>query len=439
MHRVLALTASAVTIGVVTAVCAPGTASAQDADEFVAELRTVEVVYEDEARESGFLSDSDLEGLEDLAADLGTADATFDIAVLGSAVSDVDSEQQFAEQVLDGIGGDGRVVVLSPAAVGVASDLESSAEEQEAAQAAEEAATDQQSLTAGVAAAATALGLQPGDAGGGADEGESSEAGDGGGGSGAWIWLLLGVLVIGGIGLFWWSSRRRRQAAVASEAAHVGEGERKVRDLVEHSSQIIVELADRIDLAGTPVDAQNAFRQGAATFAELQGDLDEADTRAELEAVWPKLVQAAWELDVAKALSDGQPPPAQRTPGALFPPVVQPLPAPSDPDARIRVPDLGGGPTQQVPEAHYRQYDQSPFRGGSFGKALGVLVGMGMLDRALRPPSDRGWFEEQERGGGGFWDGSISGGGSSRPSSSGRSSRRINYGGRSRSVGRRRR
>jgi hypothetical protein len=61
-----------------------------------------------------------------------------------------------------------------------------------------------------------------------------------------------------------------------------------------------------------------------------------------------------------------------------------------------------------------------------------------MLNRTLRPPSNRDWFEDQERRGGGFWDGGI-GGGSSR-SSGGRSrSTRINYGGKSRSVGRRRR
>jgi hypothetical protein len=197
---------------------------------------------------------------------------------------------------------------------------------------------------------------------------------------------------------------------------------------------MIVELAQGIDLAGTPVDAQTAFREGAAAFAELQEELDAADTRPELEAVWPRLVRATWQLDVAKALSQGQPAPAEPAPGPLFPPAVQPGPAPDSGD-RIPVPDLGAAPP---PPAHYQQYDQSPFRGGNFGQALSVLIGMGMLNRTLRPPSNRDWFEDQERRGGGFWDGGI-GGGSSR-SSGGRSrSTRINYGGKSRSVGRRRR
>ena len=251
----------------VAALAVPVPAGAQDADEFAAELRTVDVAYEDEAREGGFLTDNDLADLEDLVDRLSTSSAGFDVAVLGSAVTDVPSEQAFADDLLSALGGDGRVVVLSPAAIGVASDLDSPSEIERAVGAAEDAATDQQSLTAGVEAAANTLGVEPGSP----SEGDSSEGSgdDSGGGSGAWIWILLGLLAIGVIGLFWWSSRRRRKAAATADAASIGEGERKVRELVEHASAVIVELADHIDLAGTPVAAQDSFRQGAAAFAGL--------------------------------------------------------------------------------------------------------------------------------------------------------------------------
>jgi hypothetical protein len=423
----------ALTFAALLALASP--AAAQDAGSFADELRDVDVVFEEEARATGFLTDADLNSLENLADDLNTADASFDVAVLGSGVTEAPSEQAFADEILQELGGDGRVVVLSPAAIGVASDLDDDAEIQRAVAEAEDAATTDQSLTAGVEAAAGALGLEVSAPETG-DGGTSDAEGDGGG-SGAWIWILLAIVVLGAIGFFWWSSRRRRQAAATADAASVGEGERKVRELVEHASGIIVELADHIDLAGTPPEAQEAFRRGAAAFADLQEELDAADTRPELEAVWPKLVKASWELDVAKALSGGQPAPPEPTPASLFPPAVQPAPLP-DPGGRIPVPDLGRGAPAPVPEAHYQQYDQSPFRGGNFGQALSVLIGMGMLNRTLRPPSNRDWFEDQERRGGGFWDGGI-GGGSSR-SSGGRSrSTRINYGGKSRSVGRRRR
>jgi hypothetical protein len=423
MRRLLAFVTAA------AAVLGPAPAGAQDAGDFADALEEEGVVYEDEALDSGFLTDDDLAGLESLVDDLDSSEASFDVAVLGSAVTDAPSEQAFAEDVLDGLAGDGRVVVLSPAAIGVASDLDSAAEVERAAEEAERAADDEQSLTAGVEAAAAALGMETAAVGGSSD----ADGDDGGGGS-AWTWVLVAVVVIAVIGgLFWWSSRRRRRAVAATEAAHVGEGERKVRERVEHASQMIVELAQGIDLAGTPVDAQTAFREGAAAFAELQEELDAADTRPELEAVWPRLVRATWQLDVAKALSQGQPAPAEPAPGPLFPPAVQPGPAPDSGD-RIPVPDLGAAPP---PPAHYQQYDQSPFRGDSFGKALGILVGMGMLNQTLRRPSDPGWFEEQERRGGGFWDGSMG----RRSGSSRRSGgRRISYGrSGSRSMGRRRR
>ena len=110
----------------------------------------------------------------------------------------------------------------------------------------------------------------------------------------------------------------------------------------------MLELADRVEMAGAPPEAKQLFQQGATEFAGLQDDLEEADTRPELEAVYPRIVDAVWKLESAKAFIDGQPAPAQPASEPLFPPPPAPLaPTPVAGGAPLGPVDVGRVP---VPE-----------------------------------------------------------------------------------------
>ena len=138
--------------------------------------------------------------------------------------------------------------------------------------------------------------------------------------------LIVGVLVVGG--LFLWS--RLKKSKARESAVSLGEGEMKVRSHQDQAGNLVLDLADRVELPGAPPEAKQLFQQGAAEFAGLQDDLEQADTRPELEAVYPRIVDAVWKLESAKAVLDGQPAPAQPAAEPLFPAPPAPL-APAQP------------------------------------------------------------------------------------------------------------
>ena len=122
---------------------------------------------------------------------------------------------------------------------------------------------------------------------------------------------MAAVVGVVGIGFYlWWSSRRKRAAPTRSSVSQ-GEGEQKVRAEVEAVSNLVIDLADSSEVPGASPEAVSAFRAGATEFAELQDDLEAADTREELEAVYPRLVHARWQLQCSKALLEGQPAPPE--------------------------------------------------------------------------------------------------------------------------------
>ena len=153
----------------------------------------------------------------------------------------------------------------------------------------------------------------------------------------------MAVVGLVGIGFYlWWSSRKRKAAATASSVSQA-EGEQKVRGEVEAASNLVIDLADRTEVPGAPAEAVTAFRDGATEFAELQDDLEAADTRPELEAVYPRLVHARWKLECSKALLDGQPAPAEPHPDRSSPAATS--------TARR-------GPVPSAPEPHYQRHTQ---------------------------------------------------------------------------------
>ena len=412
MTRLHKAAAAAVVLAAVVLAPLPG--HAQSVDSAADDLQSNNVTFED-----GAVSDQDITDLDSVTAQLQSDRGYFKVVVLASPVDKFPSTRAYAEQVRSALGGTGRVMVFDPQDVGIASNVPGEAANiNDAELAAIDAANRSNSFAAGVLAAAEALGVKGSAGGSGSGEPGGSGSGESGAGSSSGGNGLLIVVMIATVGIVgflfyrWWSARRRQKGPSISPEAQA-EGEQKVRSEVEAASNLVVDLADRTELPGAPPEAVKAFRDGATEFANLQEDLEAADTRDELEAVYPRLVHARWKLECSNALLEGTAAPPEPTAPALFPPT--PLPPPGAPAA---------------PEPHYQQHQQhSPWLTKAAITAITVLASRGLGNpqgsNRRRQPSDDDWFRDRYGGAGG---GSAGSGG--RGSSSGQSRPRISMGGR---------
>lgn len=397
MTRLGMVAAAAATLAAV--VLAPTVGQAQSVDAAARDLRTHDVTFE-----SGAVTDQDLADLDRVTAQLQADGGYTKVVVLAHPVDTSSSARAFAGKVRDTLGGRGRVIVFDPRDVGIATNVPGEASKVNSAElAAIEAANRSNSFATGVLGAADTLGVT-GSAGSGTGTGSSSGGGQDlgapGGSTGSILPLVLLVAFVGlvGVGFYvWWSSRQRKAAATASSVSQA-EGEQTVRGEVEVASNLVIDLADRTEVPGAPAEAVTTFRDGASEFAALQDDLEAADTRQELEAVYPRLVHARWQLECSKALLDGQPAPAEPTPGPLFPPPPPPPP--------------GAAPVPSAPEPHYQRHTQhSPWLTDAAITAITVLASRGLASARSSPrrqPSDDVWF--RDRYGGPAGDGSRGGG-----------------------------
>jgi hypothetical protein len=393
---------------VIGALAASPVALAQDAGAAASDLQQNNVTFEENAP----LTQADIAELDETTDGL-QEDGAFKVVVLGEPVSDYANADEFAGAVLDDLGEDGRVLVYTPNTVGLASSVDSGAEVASAKQAAIDTANQTNSFAAGVDAAAGELGVQ------GAEQGDEG----GGGGGGLLLLLLLLLVPLALLIFFLWRSRKRQQQV---EAGAVETAEGRIRIEVDATANLILDLNDRVELPGAAPEAKELFKEGARLFTEVQEPLEDADTPAELEAVYPKIVEARWKLESAQANLDGKPAPAEPTPEPLFP---EPEPVPVPVDAQAEEAYYPEPEYQPVPEQHYRQYGASPWLTGAAMAALSMLAAGGMgQPRISRPPMDDDVFFDSF--GGGFGGGGMFGGGSSgRP--------RISLGG-GRGMGRRR-
>lgn len=367
--------AAAGVAAVVCALVAAGPAAAQQVQPAVEDLQDHDVTYED-----GALSGSELDQLDEATADLqDDDDGYFKVVVLSDGVSRFDGARDFGAEVRAGLGGDGRVMVITPDEVGVASNVDSNAEVDEAEKAAADALNDGKSLATATDDAAEELGM---------------DTGGGGGGGIGWFWVLLLIaLPLLLLYFLWRAARRMRQGTEAATAEEIGAAEVKVRTAVDKAANDLLELADRVDQPGAPVEAKTAFGEGAESFTSAQELLEGADTRPELERAYPAVVEAGWHLDTARALLDGQPAPARPAPDDLFPPVVRPR-GPAGTPAGV---GAGSRPSpapapQPTPEPHYRQPGASPWITAAAMAALSMLSQRGMQVPRTRPSMDDGAF-----------------------------------------------
>jgi hypothetical protein len=395
-------------------------ASAQVPEDYAADLESFDVIYDEGAPEIPSDDAPQLAALDDEVAGLQEDGAFFKVIVLAEPVTRFDGEDEFADAVLDELGGDGRLLVYGIEDVAIASTVDDAGEIEDAEAAAIGAASTEQSYAAGVDAAADVLGVQ----GGGGD-------GDGGGGSGIWIIVILALLALGGF-LLYRMMTKSRGAGAPSEVS-LGEGERKVRESVDRAGNLILDLADRVEDPGAPPQAKEEFQTGAQEFADLQDELEAADTHGELEAVYPRIVNAVWKLESAQALVEGRPVPPEPTPEPLFPPAPEPAMAPG---AEMGAP-MGAGPAPPPDSGGgYRGFNVSPWLTTAATAALSMLASRAMAPPRshYRPPADDAWFGDtfgssrastsRRRSGGGRIGGGWASAGGGRSSSRSRSRRR---------------
>jgi hypothetical protein len=406
MTRLGMVAAAAATLAAV--VLAPTVGQAQSVDAAARDLRTHDVTFE-----NGAVTDQDLADLDRVTAQLQADGGYTKVVVLAHPVDTSSSARAFAGKVRGTLGGQGRVIVFDPRDVGIATNVPGEASKVNSAElAAIDAANRSNSFATGVLGAADTLGVK-GSAGSGTGTGSGGSGGHDlgapGGATGSILPLVLlisfvGVVVVGFY--FWWSSRKRKATATASRVSQA-EGEQTVRGEVEAASNLVIDLADRTEVPGAPAEAVTTFRDGASEFADLQDDLEAADTRRELEAVYPRLVHARWKLECSKALLDGQPAPAEPTPALLVPPPPPPPP--------------GATPVPSAPEPHYQRHTQhSPWLTDAAITAITVLASRGLASARSSPrrqPSDDVWFRDRYggSGGGGSGGGGRQGASQSRP------------------------
>ena len=389
----------AVAIGVVLA---PAVAGAQEVGSAAEDLRGNDVTYED-----GALTQRELDDLDAAAGRLQGTDGYLKVVVLAERVTAFDGADDYAAEVRDELGGRGRVMVISPDEVAVASNVDPGDETRRAEQVAADKLNSGGSLATAVVNAAGALGIAGGSS-------TSSGGDDGGGGGFPWGLVLLIVLpVLLLLGFLWWAARKQRARAAAVSAADLGAGEAKVRDAVDVVANGLLELSDRVDQPDTSEEARHAFRQGAELFTTTQDELEQADTPAELEAVYPKVVEAGWHIATTRALLDGQPAPARPEPEQLFPRPQYPVgvPAGGGTVSGSAGGDMGSpAPApSRTPEPHYRRPDLSPWLTAAAMAAMTMLSNRGMSVPRTRPAMDDDSF--------GSWVGGLPAG----PSANGRS------------------
>ena len=335
----VALAAAALTL------LAAAPAAAQSLDAAVDDLRDNDVTFEE-----GAVDDRDLDELDDAARELQEDDAYFKIVVLAERVAEHPSVRAFAQRLLSRLGGDGRVLVYDPSTVGVASNVDPAGEAREAEDAAVETANRSDSFADGALAAGRVL------------IGSSVPAAVGGGGGDGGARWLLWLLLIGGVGLgalLLLRGMLGRSAPDRQVAAALGEGERTVRAAVDRTAGLVLELDDPVEAPDAPEAAREAYRLGAAAFMDVQDELEQADTRPELEAVYPRLLEAEWRLLTAKALLEGRSPPEQPVPQPLFPvPPRAPAPPPTEP--------------------RYRELSSSPWLTEAAMTAMQILLSRGL-------------------------------------------------------------
>lgn len=196
----------------------------------------------------------------------------------------------FAGAVLDRVGSGTVVVLTERGSVGYETDEIERSKVESALDSADEKGGDDLTYLSSVVAALT-----------GASPATS------GGGSGAWVLLLIVALLVGLVVV---AVRRSTKAAKVRGAGDLENARSEIKAQLDSMANDILDLSDRVKLAGS-ADAVRYFTFGSEAYSSATDEFDKARSLTELEALSGRIDEAAWQLDAAQAILDGQPVPAK--------------------------------------------------------------------------------------------------------------------------------
>lgn len=312
--------------------------------------------------------DADVNELEDLARDV----ADVDLAVVLLDQEWPGGNDLLAVEVVETAEEEWTVLVLSPAGDLLDAGYSSALVDVDDLDRAADAAFDQPSRDPIVFARAFADGLP--------------EGGGGDGGSGGFLIVIVVIVVVLGVG-FWLLRRAGRKQG----ARRIEEAKAELRDDIAGVANDILELGERADLAGN-AEARDHFEAGNAIYLQVDETMADATTFDAVDDLDDDLELAAWHLDAAEALLDGETVPDR--PDTREPwergdePAAASLPDPPrvDPATPPRPPPAPA-PAQR--------------RGGSGGGGLGAVLG-GVLGGVLSTGGGGPLGGGRRRGGGGL-------------------------------------
>lgn len=364
----------------------PLAAAAQTIGDIEEELRADQVVVESGAEGD----ESELRGIVADAADAGLT-----LYIVSIAGSSTDAEA-LANSLRGRLGG--TVLVVTPDSLGASSATLAASETNRGLDAF--TGSIEQGSAAFVAAVAQGSTVVAANA-------ETTDTSGSAGGSSTGFWVVLLVLVGGAVGLFLFVRSRNRKRVIQELATR----REAVTEELGAIGQEILLLADRVQMADNAQATQH-FRDGNEQYLELQDQLDGATSLWQVTEVDYAADTAAWHLDAAEALLDGEPVPDEPERPDLEvsrPPAVEPKEPSSAPQS----------PSRRVEPRQRRrtQWDPPRTRGGGMGDLLsGVLVG-----DVLRGGGRTGRRAPGRWSGGGSLGGGFSGGGGFGGSSGSRS------------------
>ena len=274
---------------------------ATDAEDVVAELQ-LRGYYADPGVEI------DIDEMERIARE-----AT-DLVFVALTEEPASGSDLFATEVLEQMGIEGTVFVVSPDEIGERSNVW----EDEAVVAALDAAFEvsDQSLSTIFEAFSDELDAFVGST--AVDQPAS------GSGSGALIFLLIIVAV--GV-LIWWAIRRSKANREEMFQTRIDEVKTEIQGQLSEAANDILELEDDVLLSDND-EAKELYYAGSAGYAQFQESLAEAQTLAELHDLAEGIDVTLWKLESAEALLEGRS-------------------APPKPDARPDLEPPAPTPTQQ--------------------------------------------------------------------------------------------
>jgi hypothetical protein len=123
---------------------------------------------------------------------------------------------------------------------------------------------------------------------------------------------LLGVIIVIGLlvlAVVVWQRRAQKR----TDKTRIGETRMVIRGQLDAIANDILHLEDEVRAAGND-EALTQYRTASATYVAALGDLETADTAAELTNLATRLDVAIWQLDVTEALLDGNPLPVKPHP-----------------------------------------------------------------------------------------------------------------------------